>query len=84
MEIKKCANCGAFIVTEGPLCDSCTDKVNLDMSLLKNYFEESPSFDSISEISASTGVSPVSIQKYMEKNNYHLESNSINFNSIQY
>lgn len=74
MEIKKCSNCGAFITTEGSLCTSCSSKLNYDMSLLKNYFEATPSFDSISAVSNATGVSPSSIQKYIEQTNGNFEN----------
>lgn len=84
MEIKKCTNCGAFITNGATLCDSCSHKANYDMTLLKNYFDESVSFDSISAISASTGVSPKSVQKYMQDNFMETDVNPVSFSSIQY
>lgn len=85
MEIKKCANCGSFITTDATVCDSCLNKSSYDMTLLKNYFDETSSFDSISAISATTGVSPKAIQKYMLDNNYtNSEINQSSFSSIQY
>ena len=76
MEIKKCTSCGAFITTEATVCDSCLNKMNYDMTLLKNYFDEISSFDSISAISAATGVSPTAIQKYMQDNHFETGINS--------
>ncbi len=85
MEIKKCTNCGAFITTDANLCDTCANKTNYDMTLLKDFFNESSGFDSISAVSAATGVSPAVIQQYIEKNNYtDSEINSTSFTSIQY
>ena len=85
MEIKKCTNCGAFITTEATICGSCLNKSTYDMTLLKNYFDETSSFDSISAVSAATGVSPKAIQKYMQDNNYtNSEFNPTSFSSIQY
>lgn len=85
MEIKKCANCGAFITTEGNLCNTCLNKARYDNTLLKNYFDENTSFDSISSVSAATGVSPKAIQQFMIDNNYtNSEINSTTFSSIQY
>ncbi len=84
MEIKKCTSCGAFITTNTNICSSCMNKMHYDMTLLKNYFEESPSFDSISSVSAATGVAPSSIQKYIQENELGSEINPISFSSIQY
>ena len=85
MEIKKCSNCGSFITSDATLCSSCTNKANYDRTLLKNYFDEAISFDSISAVSATTGVSPNSIQKYMQDNDYiNSEINPTSFSSIQY
>ena len=85
MEIKKCSNCGSFITSEATLCSSCANKANYDMTLLKNYFDENASFDSISAVSATTGVSPKSIQKFMQDNDYmSSEINPTSFSSIQY
>ena len=85
MKIKKCANCGSFITSETTLCGSCANKANYDMTLLKNYFDETVSFDSISAVSAATGVSPKSIQQYMQDNDYmNSEINPTSFSSIQY
>ena len=84
MEIKKCTSCGAFITTEETICDSCKNKMNYDMTLLKNYFDENPSFNSISEISVTTGISPTSIQKYMQENDYNAAGYGTTFSSIKY
>lgn len=84
MEIKKCSNCGAFITTQTNFCDACLNKMNYDMTLLKNYFDETPSFDSISTVSATTGISPKSIEQYMQMNHYEPGTNTTSFNSIEY
>ena len=79
MEIKKCINCGSFITSEGSLCSSCANKKTYETTVLKNFFDENTSFDSISSISETTGVSPKSIQSFMLENNY-LDSNDISAN----
>ncbi len=85
MEIKKCPNCGSFITSDATLCSSCANKANYDKTLLKNYFDCAVSFDSISAVSAATGVSPKSIQQYMQDNDYiNSEINPTSFSSIQY
>lgn len=85
MEIKKCINCGSFISSESTLCTECANKITYENTVLKNYFDENSSFDSIPSISASTGISPSSIQNYMLQNNY-IDSDTpvTGFNSILY
>ena len=85
MEIKKCLNCGSFISSESTLCEKCSNKITYENTVLKNYFDGNSSFDSIPSISASTGISPVTIQNYMLNNNYiDTDSNLTGFSSIQY
>ncbi len=85
MEIKKCANCGSFISSSATICTTCANKASFDNTLLKNYFDENASFDSISSISATTGVSFNTVQKYILDNNYGgSEITPSNFNTIQY
>lgn len=85
MEIKKCINCGSFISSEDTLCTTCANKITYENTVLKNYFDENSSFDSIPSISAVTGITPSSIQRYMVNNNY-IDSNTeaTGFSSIQY
>ena len=83
MEIKKCSKCGAFIMTESDLCDSCLKETAYENTVLKNYFDENLSFDSIPSISAVTGISPNIIQNYMKTNNY-MDPDTSSFNNIQY
>ncbi|MBQ9314398.1 MAG: hypothetical protein IJ220_05295 [Clostridia bacterium] len=86
MEIKKCTKCGAFIMSENDICTSCSKEIAYENTVLKNYFDENVSFDSIPSISAVTGIAPNVIQNYMKKNNYidyDIEMNN-SFNNIQY
>ena len=85
MEIKKCINCGSFITTNASLCTTCANKITYENTVLKNFFDENSSFDSISSISVATGVSPNSIQKFMLENNYIDDIDTTNgFSTIQY
>ena len=70
MEIKKCTKCGAFIMSDGNVCASCMKETAYENTVLKNYFDENASFDSIPSISAVTGIAPEVIQNYMKVNNY--------------
>ena len=70
MEIKKCSKCGAFIMSDKTLCDTCAKETAYANTVLKNYFEENVCFDSIPSISAVTGISPNVIQNYMKANDY--------------
>lgn len=86
MEIKKCSKCGAFIMSENNLCESCSKENAYASTILKNYFDENLSFDSIPSISATTGIAPNLIQNYMKTNNY-IDSDisfSDSFTNIQY
>lgn len=85
MEIKKCINCGSFISSESTLCTQCANKITYENTVLKNYFDENSSFDSIPSISAATGISPSTIQHYMLRNNYiDMDTPTTGFSSIQY
>ena len=70
MEIKKCTKCGAFMMSDNDMCASCSKDISYQNTVLKNYFEENVNFDSISSISATTGVETNIIQNYMKTNNY--------------
>ena len=87
MEIKRCTKCGAFIMSDGnDICESCAKETAYQNTVLKSYFDENTSFDSISAISAVTGIAPNVIQNYMKVNNfidYDMDVNS-SFNNIQY
>ena len=69
MEFKRCARCGCFFVTEGDVCSSCSPKDRLDMSKVKNYFEENSDY-SINNISASTGISEKNISRYLNNQDF--------------
>ena len=86
MEIKKCTKCGAFLMADSDLCSSCAKEIAYENTVLKNYFDENSSFDSIPSISAVTGIAPNIIQNYMKANNY-IDSDvntTTSFTNIQY
>lgn len=70
MELKKCKNCGAFITSDADLCTTCANSLRYNQTILKGYFEEGISCDSIQSVSSATGVSPSLVQNYMIENNY--------------
>lgn len=86
MEIKKCIKCGAFIESDSDICTSCAKEVAYQNTVLKNYFDENVTFESIPSISAVTGIAPNVIQDYMKENNYidHDIDFSVGFNNILY
>ena len=86
MEIKKCIKCGAFIESDSDICASCAREIAYQNTVLKNYFDENISFESIPSISAVTGIAPNVIQNYMKENNYidHDIDFNVDFNNIQY
>lgn len=70
MELKKCKNCGAFIASNSNLCTTCSNTLSYSKTILKGYFDEGISCDSIKTVSSATGVSPSIVQNYMIENNY--------------
>lgn len=85
MEIKKCTNCGEFIMSENNICSSCSNKLNYGKTVLKSYFEDAYSYNSIGSISSSTGVAPSIIQNYLSENNIDIPTNDTDYyNSLPY
>ena len=85
MEIKKCINCGSFISSDATLCSTCANKITYENTVLKNFFDENASFDSIPSISAVTGIAPSAVQRFMISNNYiDTNADSSGFSPIQY
>ena len=72
MELKKCKNCGAFINSENDFCNTCTNNLSYNRTILKDYFDNgnTVNFDSVVTVSDHTGVSPTIVQNYMVENNY--------------
>ena len=71
MELRKCKNCGAFINSESDFCNSCSNILSYNRTILKSYFEDATeSFGSVPDISEKTGIAPSIIQNYMVENNY--------------
>ena len=58
MELKKCKNCGAFIASNSNLCTTCSNTLSYNKTILKGYFDDGISCDSIKTVSSATGVSP--------------------------
>ncbi len=70
MELKKCKNCGAFIASDFNLCTACAKALSYNKTIVKGYFEDGVSCDSIKNIASSTGVSPTIIQNYVTENHF--------------
>ena len=69
MEFKRCARCGCFFVTDGDVCNNCMPKDRLDISKLKDYFEENPN-TSVDVISINTGISAKNVNRYINNGNF--------------
>lgn len=69
MEFKRCARCGCFFVTDGDVCNNCMPKDRLDISKLKDYFEEN-STTSVDVISINTGISEKNVSRYISNGNF--------------
>ena len=69
MEFKKCARCGCFFVTDGDVCSNCMPKDRLDISKLRDYFEENEN-TSVDTISIDTGISTKNLTRYLSNNKF--------------
>lgn len=70
MELKRCKNCGAFIASDANLCTTCANTLNYNKTILKGYFDEGISCDSVKTVSSATGISPAVVEKYIQENDY--------------
>ena len=72
MEFKKCERCGAFFAGINSVCNNCIEKENLDLSKLKNYFEESNEEsvedinNNIDNISYATGITSKNLTRQLQ------------------
>lgn len=73
MEFKKCERCGSFFASLNSVCNNCMQKENLDLSKLKNYFDEmyesSENIEinhNIEDISYATGITSKNLTRQLQ------------------
>ena len=77
MEFKKCQRCGCFFVSTNNICENCLSKDNLDISKLKNYFDNNDDIPSFYTIIEDTGISEKNLTRYLQNNNFIENQNKI-------
>ena len=66
MEFKRCNRCGNFFISDSDICYNCEIKDKADIAKLNNILTNSSSINSIDELSASSGVNPCNINRFIE------------------
>ena len=77
MDFNKCERCGSFFISHNNICGNCLSKDNMDVSKLKDYFnniEEVPTFDSVL---FETGISEKNLLRHLNSNNFIEDQNKI-------
>ena len=86
MELKKCARCGKFYISEVDVCNDCERKDNVELTKLKVFFEnEGVTEITKAEIFASTGISYKNLNRYLnyeDFNNINIIENLDDINNI--
>lgn len=72
MEFKKCARCGCFFVSDSDVCLKCQTRDIQDINKLNSCIDNSININSITELSASTGVSLNNINRFIEDKKFKL------------
>lgn len=68
MDFKRCNRCGNFFVSENNLCYECEVKDRADIAKLNNILFNSSNINTINELSATSGVNPTNINRFIDNN----------------
>ena len=68
MDFKKCNRCGNFFVAENDICYECEVKDRADISKLNNILINNSGINSVNDLSASSGVNPSNINRFINNN----------------
>lgn len=80
MELKRCARCGSFFVSESNVCINCAKKDSADLLKLKGFLEnQSEDVKDKDQLAMFTGISIKNIDRYLSME----EFSNIEFNSIK-
>ena len=77
MEFKKCERCGCFFASTSNICDNCIAKDNMDISKLKNYFENNDNVPNFGTIISETGISEKNLNRYLQNNDFIENQNRV-------
>ncbi len=68
MEFKRCNRCGNFFVSSNDICYNCEIKDKADIAKLNNILGNSTGITSVNELSASSGINPSNINRFIDNN----------------
>lgn len=68
MEFKKCNRCGNFFVSGNDICYECEIKDKADIAKLNNILINTSGINSVNDLSASSGVNPSNINRFIDNN----------------
>lgn len=77
MEFKKCERCGNFFISSNKICGNCASKDNLEISTLRNYFDENEVAPSFHALAQTTGISEKNLTRYLQENQFIENQNEI-------
>ena len=80
MELKRCARCGSFFVSESNVCINCAKKDSADVLKLKGFLEnQSKDVKDKDQLAMFTGISIKNIDRYLRME----EFSDIEFDSLK-
>ena len=80
MELKRCARCGSFFVSEDSVCVNCTKKDSADVLKLKGFLEsQTEEIIDKDELATFTGISIKNIDRYLSME----EFSNVEFDSLK-
>lgn len=68
MDFKRCNRCGNFFVSDNEICYECEIKDKADIAKLNNILINTSGITSVNELSASSGVNPSNINRFIDNN----------------
>ena len=75
MEFKKCTRCGDFYVTNTIICGNCSNKENLEISKLRNYFEANDGeVPSVEQLSFQTGITVKNLNRQLNEHDFRVDA----------
>ena len=77
MEFKKCERCGCFFVSTDNICSNCSAKDSMDISKLKDYFNNNDEIPTFGALVQNTGISEKNLTRYLQTNNFIENQNKI-------
>lgn len=68
MDFKRCNRCGNFFMSDNDICYDCGIKDRADIAKLNNILINTSGINSVNELSASSGINPTNINRFIDNN----------------